>query len=196
MPHVDYYFSFSSCLLYWHCGWTPNTVSFPAHFEPVDALNVCCNLYCSLISFSHLVVMENFRTWWQRNLVAVVVGIVATLLLGLSILGLWSVWRHRREASKTYQPVGAVVPEQELQPLKSWEFFFWLLIIYSWFLCNLLVERGNPLLLSFPYMLIMLAHQRWPSGGIGNLWSLLCCTIKRKRKGGKWRKCWYNDHSS
>lgn len=94
-----------------------------------------CLLYSSLllIFFFTLVVMEHFRTWWQRHLVAVVVGIVVTLLLGLSILGLWSVWKRRQEASKTYQPVGAVVPEQELQPLQSWKFFsgFWLLFTVS-----------------------------------------------------------------
>ncbi|KAJ4701660.1 aspartic proteinase-like protein 2 [Melia azedarach] len=59
------------------------------------------------------------QTWWRQNIVAVAAGIVITLVLGLSMIGLWSVWRQRQKALKSYQPVGATVPEQELQPLQS-----------------------------------------------------------------------------
>lgn len=99
------------------------------YISNTTALNIILRLREHHMQFperfgSHQLVKWNIepqikQTWWQRNLVAVVVGIVVTLLLGLSILGLWSVWKRRQEASKTYQPVGAVVPEQELQPLQS-----------------------------------------------------------------------------
>ncbi|XP_031270639.1 protein ASPARTIC PROTEASE IN GUARD CELL 1-like [Pistacia vera] len=57
-------------------------------------------------------------TWWRQHVVAVVIGTIITLVLSLSVIGLWSVWR-RRQTFKKYQPVGVSVPEQELQPLES-----------------------------------------------------------------------------
>ncbi|KAG5230828.1 aspartic proteinase protein [Salix suchowensis] len=56
------------------------------------------------------------RTWWQQHFVAVTVGVVVTLVVSLLSVGLWLAWRHHK-ALGTYEPVGAVVPEQELQPL-------------------------------------------------------------------------------
>ncbi|KAJ6399967.1 hypothetical protein OIU84_015594 [Salix udensis] len=56
------------------------------------------------------------RTWWQQHFVAVTVGVVVTLVVSLLSIGLWLAWRHHK-ALGTYEPVGAVVPEQELQPL-------------------------------------------------------------------------------
>lgn len=47
---------------------------------------------------------------------AVTVGVVVTLVVSLLSIGLWLVWR-RQKALGTYVPVGAVGPEQELQPL-------------------------------------------------------------------------------
>lgn len=57
----------------------------------------------------------------------VVVGITATLFFVLLALGTWLFWRHRRQVVSSYEPVGAavqesvgaVVPEQELQPLHN-----------------------------------------------------------------------------
>ncbi|KAI5563791.1 hypothetical protein BDE02_14G014900 [Populus trichocarpa] len=56
------------------------------------------------------------RTWWQQHFVAVTVGVVVTLVVSLLSIDLWLVWR-RQKALGTYVPVGAVGPEQELQPL-------------------------------------------------------------------------------
>ncbi|KAJ6679032.1 ASPARTYL PROTEASES [Salix purpurea] len=56
------------------------------------------------------------RTWWQQHFVAVTVGVVVTLVVSLLSIGLWLAWRHHK-ALGTYEPVGAIVPEQELQPL-------------------------------------------------------------------------------
>ena len=47
---------------------------------------------------------------------AVTVGVVVTLVVSLLSIGLFLVWRHHK-ALATYEPVGAVVAEQELQPL-------------------------------------------------------------------------------
>ncbi|WCJ35518.1 Eukaryotic aspartyl protease family protein [Euphorbia peplus] len=57
------------------------------------------------------------HTWWQKHLVAVVAGALATLIVSLASIGMWMVWRRRRREHGTYEPVGAVVPEQELQTL-------------------------------------------------------------------------------
>ncbi|KAK1555741.1 hypothetical protein Q3G72_030710 [Acer saccharum] len=59
------------------------------------------------------------QTWWRQHIVAVAFGIVFTVLLTVSIIGVWSFWRKRQEEFKSYKPVGAVFPEQELQPLES-----------------------------------------------------------------------------
>ncbi|XP_010271625.1 PREDICTED: aspartic proteinase PCS1-like isoform X2 [Nelumbo nucifera] len=57
------------------------------------------------------------RKWWKEHLFAVVLGAVATLVLSLSIFGIWLIWRHRQQVLGMYKPVGANVPEQELQQL-------------------------------------------------------------------------------
>jgi hypothetical protein len=49
-----------------------------------------------------------------------VVGLVVllTLLLGLSIFGIFLIWKKRQQQSvHSYKPVDVGVPEQELQPL-------------------------------------------------------------------------------
>ncbi|KAK6939687.1 Xylanase inhibitor, C-terminal [Dillenia turbinata] len=56
------------------------------------------------------------RSWWQKHMLAVVIG-VASLVLCLSTLGIWLVWRHKRQDIGSYKPVDSVVPEQELQQL-------------------------------------------------------------------------------
>lgn len=43
--------------------------------------------------------------------------IMLTLLLGLSILGIFLIWKKRQQSAHTYKPVDVAVPEQELQPL-------------------------------------------------------------------------------
>ncbi|CAK7347470.1 unnamed protein product [Dovyalis caffra] len=58
------------------------------------------------------------RTWWQQHFLVVAAGVVVTLVISLLSVGLWLVWRRRQQkAVGMYEPVGAVVPEQELQPL-------------------------------------------------------------------------------
>ncbi|XP_039008129.1 aspartic proteinase 39-like [Hibiscus syriacus] len=57
------------------------------------------------------------RTWWQRNYMAVVVAVIIIIVVGLSVYGVWGMWGRREQTLNTYKPVGAVVPEQELQPL-------------------------------------------------------------------------------
>ncbi|KAJ9166303.1 hypothetical protein P3X46_021077 [Hevea brasiliensis] len=56
-------------------------------------------------------------TWWQEHFWAVAVGVLSALLVSLSGIGIWMVWRHRQATVGTYEPVGKSVPEQELQPL-------------------------------------------------------------------------------
>ncbi|XP_057964422.1 aspartic proteinase 36-like [Malania oleifera] len=57
------------------------------------------------------------RTWWQQHYVGVIVGIIVTLVLGLSASGLWVIWRRNQQMLIPYKSVDAAVPEQELQPL-------------------------------------------------------------------------------
>lgn len=63
--------------------------------------------------------MINCRTWWQQNYWEVAVGVLVTLVVGLLISGAWLIWRERKPEHGTYEPVGAIVPEQELQPLQN-----------------------------------------------------------------------------
>ncbi|KAG5057523.1 hypothetical protein AAZX31_05G094400 [Glycine max] len=58
------------------------------------------------------------KNWWQQHFFLVVsLAILITLLLGLSILGTFLIWKKRQQSSHSYKPVDAAVPEQELQPL-------------------------------------------------------------------------------
>ncbi|GMI67243.1 hypothetical protein like AT5G43100 [Hibiscus trionum] len=57
------------------------------------------------------------RTWWQRHYMAVGVAVIIIIVVGLSVYGVWGMWRRRQQMVNTYKPVGAAVPEQELQPL-------------------------------------------------------------------------------
>ncbi|KAE8665764.1 RING/U-box superfamily protein with ARM repeat domain isoform 1 [Hibiscus syriacus] len=57
------------------------------------------------------------RTWRQRNHMTVVVAVIVIIVVGLSVYGVWGMWRRRQQTVNTYKPIGAAVPEQELQPL-------------------------------------------------------------------------------
>ncbi|KAL6587695.1 hypothetical protein OROMI_000673 [Orobanche minor] len=57
------------------------------------------------------------HTWWQKHLVAVAAGALGTLIVSLVSIGMFMVWRLRQREHGTYEPVGAIVPEQELQTL-------------------------------------------------------------------------------
>lgn len=63
------------------------------------------------------------QSWWEQHSWVVAVGVSVTLVLGLLALGTWLVWRYRSRETIPYEPVDAIVPgaivaEQELQPLK------------------------------------------------------------------------------
>lgn len=55
--------------------------------------------------------------WWQQYYLVVALAVLVASLLGLSILGIFLIWKKRQESLHSYKPVDAVVPEQELQPL-------------------------------------------------------------------------------
>lgn len=55
--------------------------------------------------------------WLQRHNIVVVVAIIVMLALSLLAFATWFIWRRRQQTVNAYKPVGAVVPEQELQPL-------------------------------------------------------------------------------
>ncbi|XP_022149435.1 aspartyl protease family protein 1-like isoform X2 [Momordica charantia] len=57
------------------------------------------------------------RSLWKQLYVMVIVAVIVTLLLGLSALGVWLIWRRRHQSFNSYKPVNAAAPEQELQPL-------------------------------------------------------------------------------
>ncbi|GMI98030.1 hypothetical protein like AT5G43100 [Hibiscus trionum] len=58
------------------------------------------------------------QTWWQRNYMVIAVAVIVTIAVGLSVYGVWGMWRRRQQmVNNTYKPVGEAVPEQELQPL-------------------------------------------------------------------------------
>lgn len=45
------------------------------------------------------------------------IGVAVTLVVGLAAGSTWLIWRYRRRELSSYEPVGVVGPEQELQPL-------------------------------------------------------------------------------
>lgn len=47
----------------------------------------------------------------------VTVGVLVTFVFGGLIFGMWLLWTNRRQGIGSYEPVGAPVPGQELQPL-------------------------------------------------------------------------------
>ncbi|XP_061341213.1 aspartic proteinase 36-like isoform X2 [Gastrolobium bilobum] len=57
------------------------------------------------------------RTWWQQYYLVVALAVMLTLLLGVSALGLFLIWKNRQQAEPSYKPVDVAIPEQELQPL-------------------------------------------------------------------------------
>ncbi|KAF8025033.1 hypothetical protein BT93_F2018 [Corymbia citriodora subsp. variegata] len=57
------------------------------------------------------------RTWWQHKYFAVAAIASVVLLLTLTSIALWFVWKNNRQQSGAYKPVGVAIPEQELQPL-------------------------------------------------------------------------------
>ncbi|KAI0523479.1 hypothetical protein KFK09_005874 [Dendrobium nobile] len=72
---------------------------------------------------SYEVVHWNFepplrRSWWQRHLWAVGLGISVVVMVSFTTFLVWYLWRHKFGASQAaYRPVDAIVPEQEMQPL-------------------------------------------------------------------------------
>ncbi|CAK8539666.1 unnamed protein product [Lathyrus sativus] len=57
------------------------------------------------------------RTWWQKYYWVVALMGLVTLLLGVSALGIFLIWKNRQQAEHSYKPVDVAVSEQELQPL-------------------------------------------------------------------------------
>ncbi|CAJ2646113.1 unnamed protein product [Trifolium pratense] len=57
------------------------------------------------------------RTWWEKYYWVVGLAVLLTMLLGVSALGIFLIWKNRQKAEHSYKPVDAAVPEQELQPL-------------------------------------------------------------------------------
>ncbi|KAH7523701.1 hypothetical protein FEM48_Zijuj06G0039700 [Ziziphus jujuba var. spinosa] len=57
------------------------------------------------------------RLWWEQHIWAVSAGAMVALIFVVLTLGMWLLWNNRRQEIGAYEPVGAVVPEQELQPL-------------------------------------------------------------------------------
>ncbi|ESW27860.1 hypothetical protein PHAVU_003G238400 [Phaseolus vulgaris] len=57
------------------------------------------------------------KNWWQQYFWVLGLAFLIALLIGLSILGTFLIWRKRQQNLHTYKPVDAAVTEQELQPL-------------------------------------------------------------------------------
>ncbi|KAK7263218.1 hypothetical protein RJT34_30805 [Clitoria ternatea] len=55
--------------------------------------------------------------WGQQYYLVVSLAVLLTLLVGLSILGMFLIWKRRQQSGHSYKPVDEAVPEQELQPL-------------------------------------------------------------------------------
>ncbi|KAA3473822.1 aspartic proteinase-like protein 2 [Gossypium australe] len=58
------------------------------------------------------------QTWWQRQYLVVLLGIMMFIIAGLIASGIW-LWSRRRQAQVPYQPVDGAAREHELQPLQS-----------------------------------------------------------------------------
>lgn len=46
-----------------------------------------------------------------------VMALIIIVVVGLSVYGVWGMWRRKQQSVISYKPVGAAAPEQELQPL-------------------------------------------------------------------------------
>ncbi|XP_022976987.1 aspartic proteinase-like protein 2 [Cucurbita maxima] len=58
------------------------------------------------------------KTWMELHFWSMMSIVAAvTLVVGLAAGSTWLIWRYRRRELSSYEPVGAVGPEQELQPL-------------------------------------------------------------------------------
>ncbi|KAL9229805.1 hypothetical protein vseg_005234 [Gypsophila vaccaria] len=60
------------------------------------------------------------KSWRQQHYLIVFMSVMVILMLGLSVYGIWFIWRWRQEAAIPYKPVdsdAAPIVEQELQPL-------------------------------------------------------------------------------
>ncbi|KHG08698.1 hypothetical protein F383_11875 [Gossypium arboreum] len=57
------------------------------------------------------------QTWWGRNYTVVIMALIIIVVIGLSVYGVWGMWRRKQQTVNSYEPVGAAAPEQELQPL-------------------------------------------------------------------------------
>ncbi|KAK7406492.1 hypothetical protein VNO78_08119 [Psophocarpus tetragonolobus] len=57
------------------------------------------------------------RTWWQQYYLVVALSVLLTLVLGISALGIFLIWKNRQQSDHSYKPVDVAVQEQELQPL-------------------------------------------------------------------------------
>ncbi|KAL2333474.1 hypothetical protein Fmac_014687 [Flemingia macrophylla] len=57
------------------------------------------------------------KNWWQQYFLVVSLAVLLALLLGLSVLGTFFIWKKRQQSMHSYKPVDGAVPEQELQPL-------------------------------------------------------------------------------
>lgn len=55
---------------------------------------------------------------WPQNYLALVVPFLVVLVVGISASVGWLIWRRRQEQALSYEQVGSVTHEQELQPLK------------------------------------------------------------------------------
>ncbi|XP_010549260.1 PREDICTED: aspartic proteinase-like protein 2 [Tarenaya hassleriana] len=58
-------------------------------------------------------------SWWKQHSIGMIVGIISSLLISSLMIKLILVWRQRHEENIPYEPVNAIVKEQELQPLSS-----------------------------------------------------------------------------
>ncbi|CAH2046767.1 unnamed protein product [Thlaspi arvense] len=58
-------------------------------------------------------------SWWEKHLLGLVGGVMISLLVTSVMIKLVLVLRRRKQEEASYEPVSAVVKEQELQPLSS-----------------------------------------------------------------------------
>ncbi|KNA19374.1 hypothetical protein SOVF_062200 [Spinacia oleracea] len=59
------------------------------------------------------------RSWWHQHYLLVVMAVIVSLMLGISVYGVWFIRKWRQQTTIQYKPVDSdnIVPEQELQPL-------------------------------------------------------------------------------